>query len=121
MLSPWALTPFSLTAPPQRGERIPFYTQTPRRVKGDVQPEVIGGKRGRSRPPYDAADDGSATDGPDMTWQIFPVVVTATKDGYRRLPGSESAGYAQQVVDGRMTLPDGPPAPLRLVSPANLQ
>ena len=56
-----------------------------------------------------------------MTWQIFPVVVTATKDGYRRLPDSESADYAQQVVDGRMTLPDGPPAPLRLVSPADLR
>ena len=35
-----------------------------------------------------------------MTWQIFPVVVTITKDGYRRLPASESADYAQQVVDG---------------------
>ena len=100
-----------------------MYTQTPRRVKGDVQPEAISGKRGRggSRPRYDAADDGCATDGPDMTWQIFPVVVTVTKDGYRRLPDSESADYAQQVVDGRMTLPDGPPAPLRLVSPADLQ
>jgi hypothetical protein len=29
-----------------------------------------------------------------MTWQIFPVVVTATKDGYGRLPDSESADYA---------------------------
>jgi hypothetical protein len=78
-------------------------------------------RKGGSRPPYDAADDDSATDDPDMTWQIFPVVVTATKDGYRRLPDSESADYTQQVVDGRMTLPDGPPAPLRLVSPADLR
>jgi hypothetical protein len=31
--------------------------------------------------------------------------MTVTKDGYRRLPASESAGYAKQVVDGRMTLP----------------
>ena len=45
-----------------------------------------------------------------MTWQIFPAVVTITKDGYRRLPASESADYAQQVVDGRMTLSAGPPA-----------
>jgi hypothetical protein len=29
-----------------------------------------------------------------MTWQIFPVVVTATEDGYGRLPDSESADYA---------------------------
>jgi len=26
-----------------------------------------------------------------MTWQIFPLVVTITKDGYHRLPASESA------------------------------
>jgi proteasome beta subunit len=57
-------------------------------------------RKGGSRPRYDAADDGSATDGPDMTWQMFPVVVTVTKDGYHRLPASESADYAQQVVDG---------------------
>ena len=35
-----------------------------------------------------------------MTWQMFPVVVTVTKDGCHRLPASESADYAQQVVDG---------------------
>lgn len=35
-----------------------------------------------------------------MTWQMFPVVVTVTKDGYGRRPASESADYAQQVVDG---------------------
>ena len=46
--------------------------------------------------------------------------MTVTKDGYHRLPASESADYAQQVVDGRMTLPAGPPAPLRLVSLADL-
>jgi proteasome beta subunit len=52
---------------------------------------------------------------------MFPVVVTVAEDGFRRLPDSESADYAQHVVDGWMTLPDGPPAPLRLVSPADLQ
>ena len=88
-------------------------TSNPRRLAGNAE--------GRVATRYDAADDGSATDGPDMTWQIFPVVVTATKDCYGRLPDSESADYAQQVVDGRMTLPDGPPAPLRLVSPADLR
>jgi proteasome beta subunit len=62
---------------------------------------------------YDAADDDSATGGPDLTRQIFPVVATITDDGYRRLPDEESAEYARQVVDGRMNLPDGPAAPLR--------
>ncbi len=62
---------------------------------------------------YDAADDDSATGGPDLTRQIFPVIATITDDGYRRLPDSESAEYAQQVVASRMRLPDGPHAPLR--------
>jgi len=56
-----------------------------------------------------------------MTWQMFPVVAAFIKESYHRLPASESADYAQQVVDGRMTPPAGPPAPLRLVSPADLQ
>jgi proteasome beta subunit len=62
---------------------------------------------------YDAADDDSATGGPDLTRQIFPVIATVTEDGFTRLSDSESAAYAQQVVDGRMRLPDGPSAPLR--------
>ena len=65
---------------------------------------------------YDAADDDSATGGPDVTRQIFPVIVTVTEDGFNGLSESESAEYAQQVVEGRMTLPDGPAAPLRSVS-----
>jgi proteasome beta subunit len=62
---------------------------------------------------YDAADDDSATGGPDLTRRIFPVIATITEDGFRRLPDSESADYTQQVVDGRMRSPDGPHAPLR--------
>ena len=65
---------------------------------------------------YDAADDDSATGGPDLTRRIFPVIVTVTEDGFTGLTESESAQYAQQVVDGRMTLPDGPSAPLHSVS-----
>jgi len=62
---------------------------------------------------YDAADDDSATGGPDLTRRIFPVVVTVTEDGFRRLSDAESEEYARQVVEGRMTAPDGPVAPLR--------
>ena len=65
---------------------------------------------------YDAADDDSATGGPDLPRQIFPVVVTVTEDGFSQLPDSEAADYARQVVAGRMTLPDGPSAPLRSAS-----
>jgi len=62
---------------------------------------------------YDAADDDSATGGPDLTRRIFPVIATVTADGFRKLPEAESEDYAQQVVRERMTTPDGPQAPLR--------
>ena len=62
---------------------------------------------------YDAADDDSATGGPDMTRRLYPVIATITDDGFQRLSDAEGAEYAQQVVDGRMRLPDGPAAPLR--------
>ena len=65
---------------------------------------------------YDAADDDSATGGPDLTRQIYPVITTITADGFSRLTDAESADYAQQVVTGRMRLPDGPSAPLRAAS-----
>jgi proteasome beta subunit len=62
---------------------------------------------------YDAADDDSATGGPDLARRIFPVIITVTDEGFRRLPETETAEYAQQVVDSRMRSPDGPQAPLR--------
>jgi proteasome beta subunit len=61
---------------------------------------------------YDAADDDSATGGPDLTRKIFPIVATITEDGFTRLSDAEAADYAEAVVSGRMSLPDGPSAPL---------
>jgi len=61
---------------------------------------------------YDAADDDSATGGPDMTRRIYPVLATVTADGFRRLPDAEAGEYAQAVVDERMRAPGGPTAPL---------
>ena len=61
---------------------------------------------------YDAADDDSATGGPDLTRRIFPVVATVTADGFYKLPESEAEEVAQQVVQSRMIRPDGPAAPL---------
>jgi proteasome beta subunit len=65
---------------------------------------------------YDAADDDAATGGPDLTRRIFPVIATVTKDGFRKLSEAESGEYAQQVVQERMSRPDGPQAPLRTAS-----
>ena len=62
---------------------------------------------------YDAADDDSATGGPDLPRRIFPVVATITADGFRKLPEAEAAQIAEQVVQERLARPDGPPAALR--------
>jgi proteasome beta subunit len=61
---------------------------------------------------YDAADDDSATGGPDMTRRIYPVVAVVTEDGFQRLPDGEAGEYAQAVIDERMQSPGGPVAPL---------
>jgi proteasome beta subunit len=61
---------------------------------------------------YDAADDDSATGGPDITRRIFPVVASVTADGYRRLPDDDVSEIADRVLDARMQRPDGPAAPL---------
>jgi proteasome beta subunit len=65
---------------------------------------------------YDAADDDSATGGPDLTRRIYPVVAVVTADGFQRLTDDEAGEYAQAIVGERMTSPGGPTAPLR---PAN--
>ena len=61
---------------------------------------------------YDAADDDSATGGPDLQRRIFPGIATVTDEGFRKLPEAESEQYAEEVVQGRMREPDGPRAPL---------
>ena len=62
---------------------------------------------------YDAADDDSATGGPDLTRRIFPVINVITAEGQRRMPDLEVAQIADQVISARMDRPDGPAAPLR--------
>ncbi len=61
---------------------------------------------------YDAADDDSATGGPDLTRRIFPVVTMVTADGYSRLGEAEIAEIADEIIAARMQRPDGPAAPL---------
>lgn len=61
---------------------------------------------------YDAADDDSATGGPDLARRIFPVVHVITADGGRRLPDDEVAAIADRIIAARMQRPDGPAAAL---------
>ncbi len=56
----------------------------------------------------DAADDDSATGGPDMLRRIFPVVGVVTVDGYLRLPEDEVADIVDRVWAERHRRPDGP-------------
>lgn len=61
---------------------------------------------------YDAADDDSATGGPDLHRKIFPLVDVITEDGHRRISADEVARLATEVVEGRAADPDGPKARL---------
>jgi proteasome beta subunit len=61
---------------------------------------------------YDAADDDSATGGPDLTRGIFPIVSVITDEGFRRLADDEVAELARAVLGHRLEQPDGPQAPL---------
>jgi proteasome beta subunit len=61
---------------------------------------------------YDAADDDSATGGPDMTRKIFPVILAATEDGVQRLSDEQTKDLVDQMMASRAERPDGPGAPL---------
>jgi proteasome beta subunit len=57
---------------------------------------------------YDAADDDTATGGPDLTRRIYPVVVTITAaDGAVRLTDEETGRVAEAVVAARRENPGG--------------
>jgi proteasome beta subunit len=56
---------------------------------------------------YDAADDDSATGGPDVNRRIWPIVVSITAEGQHRLTDDEVAAVVEQVVVGRRDKPGG--------------
>jgi proteasome beta subunit len=57
---------------------------------------------------YDAADDDSATGGPDLARRIYPIVAVVDTDGYRRLDDDQIEPTVQQLVAERNQRPDGP-------------
>ena len=54
---------------------------------------------------YDAADDDSATGGPDLVRKIFPVVMLATAEGIARVSDDEVGRLAEAVVAERTANP----------------
>ncbi|GAA2712826.1 MULTISPECIES: proteasome subunit beta [Streptomyces] len=61
---------------------------------------------------YDAADDDSATGGPDLARRIYPIVTVITDEGFRRLTEPQSADIVRAVHERRLEEPDGPRAAL---------
>lgn len=57
---------------------------------------------------YDAADDDSATGGPDLARGILPIVAVVDARGYRRLPDEDVAALVRVMVQARQERPDGP-------------
>jgi proteasome beta subunit len=56
---------------------------------------------------YDAADDDSATGGPDMTRGIYPVVMVVDSDGVHRLPDDEIGAVVATIIEARLANPGG--------------
>jgi proteasome beta subunit len=54
---------------------------------------------------YDAADDDSATGGPDITRRIYPVVMTATAAGTNRIDDDELAAMVREILADREARP----------------
>ena len=54
---------------------------------------------------YDAADDDSATGGPDITRGIYPVVMLATAEGTSRVDDAELAVVARAILADREARP----------------
>ncbi|MEU5433343.1 proteasome subunit beta [Streptomyces sp. NPDC020719] len=61
---------------------------------------------------YDAADDDSATGGPDVARRIYPIVTVISDEGFRRLTDGESSEIARSILERRLEQPDGPRAAL---------
>lgn len=59
---------------------------------------------------YDAADDDSATGGPDLARRIVPVVAVVDSQGYRRVDDAQLLEVVREVVKDRQDRPDGPHA-----------
>ena len=56
---------------------------------------------------YDAADDDSATGGPDIARRIFPLVGVITEDGVRMLDDDDIQARAEALVQRRLADPNG--------------
>ncbi len=56
---------------------------------------------------YDAADEDSATGGPDMIRKVYPMVMVATAEGIHRVPDEQVGAVIDGVLAERMENPGG--------------
>jgi len=54
---------------------------------------------------YDAADDDTATGGPDLIRKIYPVIMVATAEGTRRYTDDETEALAESIIAERRENP----------------
>ena len=73
----------------------------------DPTADLAGAIRTAVEALYDAADDDSATGGPDLVRRIYPVVVSITAEGAVRHPDEEIAEVTAAVVNARTVRPGG--------------
>jgi proteasome beta subunit len=69
----------------------------------DTDSDVDSAVRNAIEALYDAADDDSATGGPDPVRRIYPTVITITgADGAVKLPEERTAAITEQVTTDRV-------------------
>jgi proteasome beta subunit len=74
----------------------------------DPQADLDGAVRTAVEALYDAADDDTATGGPDLVRKIYPVVVSITaEEGAVRRTDEEMEGVVRAVIAGRTERPGG--------------
>jgi proteasome beta subunit len=74
----------------------------------DPEADRVGAARVAVEALYDAADDDSATGGPDLVRRIFPTIVTITAtEGAVHMSEDEAGAIAEAVVEGRRARPAG--------------
>ena len=73
----------------------------------DPVADLAGATRTAVESLYDAADDDSATGGPDLIRRIYPVVVSITADGAVRHTDEEISEVTAGVVNARTLRPGG--------------
>lgn len=85
-----------------------LFAKSALKKRHDPDADVDSAVRNAIEALYDAADDDTATGGPDLSRRIYPTVVTITgAEGAVRLSEERTEAVAEEVVAGRRENPGG--------------